>query len=144
MRIKNHPDYGVEREVIRLVSFAIAGYLILSGLHILWIMLQPQVKAALESTLNMSVGFSMVFFPLVLGIGLLIGKLKRNIHITRAFLGIIFPFQFLLGIFGAIAYKGMLINLASTLGVGTICLILWVYYRQLEGREYKKDNVEVK
>lgn len=144
MRIKNHPDYGVEREVIRLIAFCISGYLILSGLHILWIMMQPEVKAALESNLNISVGFSMVFFPLVLGIGLLVGKLKRNIHITRAFLGFIFPFQFLLGIFSAIAYKGMLINLAGTLGIGAICLILWVYYRQIEQREYKKDNVVVK
>lgn len=131
-RIRKQENNILERAVIRMICFSIVGYLLLTTLHTLWIIMQPSSQAAMETVGNQITGWGMIFVPAVFGLALLYGKIKHNIKAIKFSLAGVYIYQFFLAASSAIIYKFLMITIVPALGIGFISLVLWIYYRQRE------------
>lgn len=127
----------VEREVIRQVTFSVAGYMILAALHILWIIFTTSDSSILNQTPHQYISWGLGLSQLAVGVSLLVAKIRRNIHIINLSIGATWVSQFMLAAYTAIVYDFRLLTVFPSMGIGTISMVLWVYYRQ---RDHDHDS----
>ena len=124
--IKLAEPSALEREVIRLITFTIAGYMVLSAIHMLWIMIVGTSVMAVITPFSIA---TLIILPAIIGTVLFVSKLKRNDHMIKLSLGATYAYQFVVTIYTAIIFDLQISFSVSSLVVGILCLILWSYYR---------------
>ena len=132
---------ALERQILRLFCFLLAGYSILSSIQLFVGYAIMHFDSWIQQTINEpKIVYALILTPLITGSILLAGKIfhKKNIILTGLFLTWVYHLG--MALMNGVAYNALGTPMLPYLMVGLIAVILYGYYSKRSDFDQKRDK----